>query len=170
MGSNPACPTKPNVSRLDRLLRSSPSATALLERLWAERWGDTAASLRAQLVAGPPPPEPPDLRTLLEVADAEALGHRRVALGVGTTMLSEAENWFVPARLTATMRALLVATDTPFGRVIASLAPSRTTLATEQPPAGGRVVLRHRALVVAQDGRPLALVAEDYLAAALALG
>ncbi len=42
--------------------------------------------------------------------------------------MSKADNWFVPARLTAAMNALLDSTQTPFGAVIAPLGPIRRTL------------------------------------------
>jgi chorismate-pyruvate lyase len=65
----------------------------------------------------------------LEVQDASEVQYRRVELRCGTHVLSEADNWYVPARLTPEMNALLQTTDTPFGRVVQPLRPYRRTIA-----------------------------------------
>lgn len=102
-------------------------------------------------------------RLRLRAAADEPIGFRRVRLMVGGAVLSEADNWFVPGRLTPAMRAALDHSDTPFGRVIAPLAPRRETLACERLAADP--VLRVRALVLGGDGTPLAEVVELYRSA-----
>ena len=58
----------------------------------------------------------------------ETVRHRRVQLRCGNRVLSEADNWYVPGRLTTEMNRLLDTTDTPFGRAVQPLGPYRRTL------------------------------------------
>ncbi|MBM3928237.1 MAG: hypothetical protein FJ335_07250 [Sphingomonadales bacterium] len=106
-----------------------------------------------------------ETRARLRVGADTVLGFRRVRLLSEDVLLSEADNWFVPERLTAEMLATLEATDTPFGRVIAPLDPRRETLACER--LSGDPVLMIRALVLGGVGVPLAEVVERYAAANL---
>src|SRR5262249_23135272 len=52
-------------------------------------------------------------------------------LRCGELVLSEADNWYVPARLTPEMNRLLETTDTPFGVAVQSLHFQRHTLSAE---------------------------------------
>ncbi|MES2118089.1 MAG: hypothetical protein V4578_23180, partial [Pseudomonadota bacterium] len=54
-----------------------------------------------------------------------------VQLYCGDHLLSEADNWYVPDRLSAAMNRLLDKTDTPFGKAVLPLAPYRLTFATK---------------------------------------
>jgi chorismate-pyruvate lyase len=65
----------------------------------------------------------------LDVHDASELQYRRVELRCGTHTLSKADNWYVPARLTPEMNALLETTETPFGKAVQPLRPYRRTVA-----------------------------------------
>jgi hypothetical protein len=108
-----------------------------------------------------------------------------VRLRCGSLVLSEAENWYAPGRLTAEMNRALDTTDTPFGRVVAPLEPYRRTFAaqllwhplpdgwdrshrraqpcrTSGPLAIPRELFEHRALVLGRDNRPIAEVHEVY--------
>lgn len=49
----------------------------------------------------------------------------------GVHVLSEADNWYVPARLTDEMNRLLAETRTPFGRVVEPLEPYRRTVSAD---------------------------------------
>ena len=69
-----------------------------------------------------------DGRRLLGVPPGEPVRYRHVRLVCGDKLLSEADNWYVPARLTPEMNRLLDETDTPFGRVIRDLNFRRETL------------------------------------------
>jgi chorismate-pyruvate lyase len=69
-------------------------------------------------------------RTDLQLAPTDQVRYRRVRLTCGDRLLSEAENWYVPDRLTPEMNDQLDRTTTPFGTVVQSLTPSRTTLRT----------------------------------------
>jgi hypothetical protein len=94
--------------------------------------------------------------------------------------LSEAENWYVPARLTEAMNRALQTTTTPFGRVVAPLEPYRETFAIDMlwsplssqdanPPAAGvkrleipAALFEHRAILYTLDHAPFAEVRETY--------
>jgi chorismate-pyruvate lyase len=65
----------------------------------------------------------------LDVRDASEVRYRRVELRCGAHVLSVADNWYVPGRLTADMNALLDTTDTPFGKAVQPLHPYRRTIA-----------------------------------------
>ncbi|MES2339412.1 MAG: hypothetical protein V4537_15075 [Pseudomonadota bacterium] len=104
-------------------------------------------------------------RVRLGVGPDAPLGFRRVRLMRGDVVLSQADNWFVPDRLSADMRIALEQTDIPFGVVIAPLDPHRETRMCER--LNGDPVLRISALVLAADGTPLAEVVEDYAGAVL---
>ena len=65
----------------------------------------------------------------LDVRDASEVRYRRVELRCGAHVLSEADNWYVPARLTPEMNAALDTTETPFGKAVAPLRPYRRTIA-----------------------------------------
>ena len=58
-----------------------------------------------------------------------------VQLTCGAHVLSDAENWYLPARLTADMNRRLEETEAPFGRVVAPLGFHRRTLETRLAPA-----------------------------------
>jgi hypothetical protein len=78
-------------------------------------------------------------------------------------VLSEADNWYVPARLTPQMNALLDTSDTPFGAAVKALNFHRATMdaaAVKDSPA----ILRVRALLLTPDETPFSLVVENYTA------
>src|SRR3979490_2278285 len=55
------------------------------------------------------------------------LNYSPVQLLCGDRVLSEADNWYVPSRLTPEMNRLLETTDTPFGKAVQALEPFRQT-------------------------------------------
>jgi hypothetical protein len=106
---------------------SGRSATMTLER-WCDVH-DMAAEPRIvalQMSGSHKSPSAEQLKRL-KVADASEVRHRSVELRCGEHVLSKADNWYVPARLTADMNRLLETTDTPFGKVVAALQPMRKT-------------------------------------------
>ncbi|HTT43797.1 MAG TPA: hypothetical protein VMG33_12055 [Steroidobacteraceae bacterium] len=173
-------------------LLSHDSATLTLDG-WCERH---RLASPPQVVAEPVPglDKPPTAaqRAELRVSAAEPVRYRHVRLRCGEHVLSEAENWYVPARLTPDMNRQLEATDAAFGRVVRPLQFRRQTLeatllwsplppgwestqpvAPQEPAAGGRLeppheVLRHRALLLLPDGMPISEVTETYTSAVLA--
>lgn len=147
-------------------LLSQPSATATLQA-WCDRHAlAPGEKITARRMDGPEAPIPPDVRRALEAGAREPLVHRRVELSCGAVVLSRADNWYRPRRLTPEMNRLLETTDQPFGVVVRPLAYLRRTLKIETPAAGPMaappVVLRHRAVLCTPDGAPFSLVVESY--------
>jgi hypothetical protein len=173
---------------LNARLLASRSATATLEG-WCGGHGIAAAPARlsARLVPGADKPAEAATRQRLGIGPDEPLRYRRVRLACGDRVLSEADNWYVPARLTPEMNRLLETTDTPFGRAVQPLGPTRQTVAADllwqplpddweqaaPPPAacGAQAVpehwLRHRAVLFTASREPFSEVVETYTAAVL---
>jgi len=109
--------------------------------------------------------EPAGLRDTLGIAKDEPVRLRHVRLACGAKVLSEATNWYVPARLTPAMNTALDGTAAPFGRIAAPLDFRRERLEARRGALPGcpvPTILSHRARLVLPDGRPLALVTECY--------
>ena len=174
---------------LNAELLSHPSATLTLERWCGAHHLATQAKVVAHRTQGADKPLPPNGRALLDIGSDEPVRYRRVQLACGDAVLSDADNWYVPSRLTAAMNRQLDTTDVPFGKVVQSLHFHRQTLSAELlwsplpqgwdagaalPPASSRPlaipphVLQHRALLYTQDNRPFSLVVESYAASVLA--
>ena len=176
-----ACAIQPAapVDGLERMLASHASATAALEQWCAQQGLANPARVIAELAPGQLVAEPADLRGLLGLADRAdqanqanqaELGRRHVRLTCGGRLLSQAQNWYVPARLTPEMNALLANTTTPFGKVAAPLGFRRELIETRRgagPDCPAETVLFQRALLRLPDGQPLAYVLECYASSAL---
>lgn len=162
-------------------LLSHDSATAVLQGL-CDRRDPAAPRILARQVQ-----VPDDLaaanaaRRQLGAAANEPVHRRRVELTCGEVVLSRADNWYLPGRLTAQMNTDLASTQRPFGVVVRPLNFQRRTLSSRllfQPlPAGWEAadpadldapvsvpanVLQHRAYLQTPDGRPFALLIETY--------
>jgi chorismate-pyruvate lyase len=149
-------------------LNAGPTATAALQRWCAAHGVEGIVHAEVDREAERAPSAATTLR--LEVKPGEHVAYRRVKLGCGRHVLSEADNWYVPARLSAAMNEALESGDTPFGAVIAPLAPHREVISSERLWADGTApedILRNRGLVLDHDGRPLAEVSETYKRTAL---
>lgn len=171
------------IQQLNADLLSHDSATATLQH-WCDAHGDAPGlKIAAERVRGQDRPAGPEVRAALGAGPDEPLAYRRVRLACGTRVLSEADNWYRPQRLTAEMNRRLAETDTPFGVVVKPLDYRRRTLSAELlwrplPPdwetrprpadIPGAVLtiphelLRHRAVLSTPDGTPFSLVAETY--------
>ena len=127
---------------LEAQLLASRSATQTLEA-WCRdhRLADTPRIVSRRVDADTRPPTA-EQRRRLEVAADEPVRYRRVDLMCGARVLSVADNWYVPSRLTTEMNRLLDTTDTPFGKAVAPLEPSRETFVIKRPAflRGGRNV------------------------------
>ncbi len=176
------------IETLNADLLASTSATATLKAWCGDHHMASPPRLTADLVRGVDKPVTGEQRRVLQVGAGEVVRYRRVRLSCGGHVLSEADNWYVPGRLTPAMNRLLETTDTPFGRAVAGLHPVRQTLAAEllwSPlPAGwdlrvGRAVagadtagggalaipdevFRHRAVLYDGERRPFSEVVETY--------
>lgn len=154
----------------EQALAAQPSATAALGGWCALHRLAAEPAIRATIVSGRTNDPPDDLRRTLGLKDDDRLGYRHVRLYCGTRLLSEAHNWYAPARLSAAMNKQLDNTDTPFGQVAAPLGFSRERLGSQRGAAdrcAPGTILSHRARLVLPDGQPLALVVECYTRANL---
>nr|WP_246587067.1 hypothetical protein [Stakelama flava] len=153
------------VASLDADLLRGPTATAALQR----RCGDVPVRVEVDRDAKRAPDAAQ--RQRLQVGPDEPVSYRRVRLVCGDRLLSEAENWFVPSRLTDAMNRDLLSGTRPYGAVIAPLRPRRRNLQRERLWDGSGMppekILRHRALVLDHNGVPLAEVVETYHRGAL---
>jgi hypothetical protein len=172
---------------LNAELLSHDSATATLEHWCAAHRLADPARIVALRIAGIDEPASPAQRRDLQVSESEPLRFRRVRLACGAVVLSEADNWYVPSRLTADMNRQLESSDTPFGKVAGPLRFQRRTLAADilwhplpegwdmvaapkparPAPVNGVLeipahVLQHRAVLTLPDGTPISTLLETY--------
>ena len=164
-------------------LLSHPSATLTLERWCGAHHLAAEAKIVAHRVAGADKPLPDSFRAQLGIGADEPVRYRRVQLVCGDRVLSDADNWYVPSRLTAAMNRELDHSNVPFGKVVQALHFRRQTLSAELlwsplpdgwdrgaplPPASDKPfvvpahVLQHRALLYTQDNRPFSALIETY--------
>jgi hypothetical protein len=172
------------LARLESLnaeLLSHDSATAVLQRFCDTHGAPPGLKIRAHLEPGPAKPADAGVRRDLQAGPDTPLRYRRVALACGDVVLSRADNWYRPDRLSEEMNRRLETTDTPFGVVVAPLNFHRRTLSARllveplppgweaQPPQANAAplilppqVLEHRAVLTTSDGAPFSLVVETY--------
>jgi chorismate-pyruvate lyase len=171
-------------------LLASTSATLTLESWCREHGLATDPRIVAQPAGGAEEPVTAEQRQRLRIDAGEPVRYRKVRLACGSKVLSEADNWYVPGRLTPAMNEALERTDTPFGKAIQPLNPFRRTfaahllwsplpegweledrnaLAAELERDGGDAasslptyVIEHQALVLRQDNLPISEVRERY--------
>jgi len=164
-------------------LLSHDSATLTLERWCAAHHMASPARVVAQRVRDEDRPLPAEWRTQLAIGASEPVKYRRVQLKCGDHVLSEADNWYLPNRLTAAMNGRLDSSDAPFGKVVQPLHFRRKTLSADllwSPlPAGWELhraqlhpvpgalamphlLLQHRALLFDGEGRPFSALVETY--------
>ncbi len=174
------------IETLNAQILASTSATLTLES-WCRVHGlATPAQVIARPQSGAERAPSDQQRQELQVDAQEPVRYRRVELLCGDVLLSVAENWYVPARLSAAMNTLLETTQTPYGKVVLPLSPHRETLAdsllwsplpvgwdvggaTMSPRAAAGAVLEMpaalfeiRAILYTPDHQALAEVVEDY--------
>jgi chorismate-pyruvate lyase len=149
-------------ARLKADLLSAGSATMVLGQWCAAAHLATPPTIHA-LRDSTDVPATAEIRALLKAGADEAIRYRRVKLVCGSHVLSEADNWYVPSRLTPQMNTALDSSDTPFGTAVKALDFHRTTLdaaAVKDP----HTILRVRALLLTPDETPFSLVVENYTA------
>jgi hypothetical protein len=163
-------------------LLSHDSATATLERWCAVHRLASPPRIVAERVTLDKEPTP-EQRRELDVSPTESVRYRRVRLMCGALALSEADNWYVPGRLTPEMNRLLDTSDVPFGKAVQALHFQRHILSSTllwrplpdgwelggHPRDGGAraldipsCLLQHRALLALPDGTPISEVVETY--------
>ena len=156
-----------HLQALRQLLLEGHSATATLEHWCALHALAIPARVRAVALPGTAHEAPPAVHDALQTSAATALRHRRVALACGERVLSVADNWYLPARLSPAMNLRLDTSDEPFGRVVAALAFRRLTLheQTFWPPCAGdagRIILQMHALLLDPHEQAFSYVVERY--------
>jgi hypothetical protein len=177
------------IENLNADLLAHDSATLTLERWCADHRLADPALIVAERVHDVDKPATAEVRAALDVRPDEPLGYRRVKLKCGERVLSEADNWYVPSRLTPEMNHVLETTDTPFGKAVGALRFHRHTLSAdllwrplprgwEMGAAAGQDdsgvlavpthVLEHRAVLSLPDGEPFSEVVETYTREVLA--
>ncbi|HEV2621006.1 MAG TPA: hypothetical protein VGU65_02810 [Frateuria sp.] len=169
-------------------LLSHDSATLTLERWCGSHRLATTPVVVARRDREASKPLPEDLRRALGIDAGTPVRYRRVQLACGDHVLSEADNWYLPGRLTAAMNQALDRGDTPFGKVVAPLHFRRHTLSARllwsplpegwemhRLPVAGRQplvlphrLLQHRALLEDAQGRPFSALVETYTEQVLA--
>jgi hypothetical protein len=192
-GAAPAAENAGFVRRLESLallqtlnadLLSHDSATAVLQD-WCDAHGPVlkeggGLKITAQRVRGQDKPPTDAARAALHLQSGQPVNYRRVRLACGERVLSEADNWYLPGRLTADMNRTLDGSDTPFGVVVRPLDFRRRNLSARllyaplpkgwekgatdaaapgPPPAE---VLQHAAVLATPDGAPFSYVVETY--------
>lgn len=192
-GDQPAWPDTPAtrlavlalIETLNAEVLASRSATLTIEKWCADHRLAAVARISAHLIRGVDKPPSAEQRQRLGIGADEPVRYRRVELWCGEHILSIADNWYVPARLTDAMNRLLDTTDTPFGKAVLALAPTRHTFAvnllwsplpagwelgapvSKAGPSPGTLAIpdalfEHRALLTTKDNLPFSEVDEVY--------
>jgi hypothetical protein len=153
VGAQPA-----SIDRLEAQIVGGASASDVLQG-WCADHG--LPKLKAQRVAGAEKPAGANILATLGARPGEKVAYRRVRLACGAVALSEADNWYLPNRLSGDMNRQLDETDTPFGLVVRPLNFSRKTLAAKHSPDDDHI-LEVRAVLISAAGVPFSYVVEDY--------
>ena len=164
-------------------LLSNDSATLTLDRWCEAHKMANPAKVVAERVHGDDKAPTDEDRQLLGVGATDPVRYRHVRLHCGEHVLSEADNWYVPAHLTSEMNQVLDTSDTPFGRAVQALHFHRRTLsahllwsplpqgwemasvlpaASKGPLQVPAETIQHRAVLSLPDGTPFSLVVETY--------
>jgi chorismate-pyruvate lyase len=150
----------------DELL-ASRSATQVLSTWCGDHHLAADSTIVAHRVNGIDKPADAEQRQRLHVSAADTVSYRHVRLQCGTRVLSEADNWYIPSRLTPEMNRLLETTETSFGTVVRPLEPSRETLAVTMfwrraVDAAPAELFAHRAVLYTREHVPFSEVYEVY--------
>jgi chorismate-pyruvate lyase len=159
-----------HLAAFERDLDGHASATAVLQA-WCDAHGPApGARIVARLAHEAKAPTAMATRALNVGPDA-VVRYRRVDLMCGDIVLSRADNWYLPAKLSPAMNQALDQTQTPFGAAVAALDFTRRNLQTEvlldETPSAD-AVLRHAAVLLTASGEPFSFVVETYTRAVLA--
>ena len=186
----PATPARDRLVRVEILallqslnadLLSHDSATQTLEHWCADHRLAEPARIVARRVHDAVKPIPGDLRERLAIDAAEPIAYRHVQLMCGEHVLSAADNWYVPGRLSDEMNRRLDTTDEPFGKIVKPLGFQRRTISVDllwsSLPPGWEMsaadvereplhiphdLLRHVAILYTSAQVPFSAVVETY--------
>ncbi len=183
------------IQTLNANLLASRSATSTLEKWCADHNMASDPRLVAQRISGVEKPASIETRAHLMIGPEEVLKYRRVRLSCGDHVLSEADNWYAPGRLSDDANRLLETTDTPFGKAVQALRPFRRTIDVkmlwsplpqgwESKASDSRAdcitatgdisipheIFEHRAILYTSEQRPFSEVDETYTGEILDFG
>jgi chorismate-pyruvate lyase len=158
------CTHDQTLTRFRANLAAQDSATVALEHWCAARAIATPAHIEATTRDdAAAAPATAAIRAAVEVGPDEPVRVRHVLLSCGGIVLSDARNWYVPARLTPDMNRMLDASRVPFGKVVAPLGLHRRAWRKRSPascPAG--TILHNTAVLRRDNGLAYSLVSECY--------
>lgn len=165
---------------------AASSATQSLETWCRDHKMAADTRIVARVIAGIDKRPTAEQLQRLQARRVSDVTYRRVELRCGTHVFSQADNWYVPSRLTAEMNTLLETTETPFGKAVQPLQPYRRTFAvtllwsplpagweqrrrvTGQPSGRAKALevpkelFEHRAVLYTSDHQPFSEVHERY--------
>lgn len=155
---------------LNARLLSGRSATHTLEEWCVAHGLAPVGIITADRIIGEDKPITAEQRARLKISADEPVRYRRVRLKCGAAVLSEADNWYIPARLTDGMNDALDKSDAPFGRIVEPLGISRHTMSAKilwdpLENASARIpdfIIEQRALVLDRGMNPISEVVETY--------
>ncbi len=168
---------------LNATLLASKSATQTLQKWCDDHHIASPAKIRAVRDEHIFKAASDEIRHILKVSNDEKIGYRSVQLFCGEYVLSEADNWYVPSRLTDEMNDLLNNSETPFGLAVQSLNFHRRTdevillwqpassnwdqktISFDshiKPPDIPDQVLQHQAVLMTDQNVPFSIVIETY--------
>ncbi len=173
------------IQSLNAEILGSRSATLSLEKWCRDHKLAIEPKIVARVIPGAVRAPAAEQLERLEVSSAGEVKYRRVQLECGGQVLSVADNWYVPGRLSAETNLLLETTGTPFGTAVRALKPYRQTLAVKllwlplpdgwelgssvAPPAPSTgslaipdALFEHRAVLYTRDHKPFSEVHEVY--------
>ncbi len=113
-------------------LLAAKSATIVLEAWCKDHRQSPDPKIQAIRDPALQKPAPAEVKELLKVTPQESIRYRSVRLTCGKHIFSEADNWYVPERLTPVMNERLDKTDTPFGIAVKDLNFTRRTIGDER--------------------------------------
>ena len=160
-----AAPDDARLRTFEAQLEANPSATVVLQH-WCDIHAPGSRVIARQVQSAFLPPTEA-ARQALAIKPGESVRYRRVQLICAGHVLSNADNWYLPGKLTDAMNTTLDNSQTPFGVAVSALNFSRRNLETRYLPKGGQDVLRHSAVLATDQGTPFSFVVETYTKAIL---
>ena len=161
------CASSLGIGDFERTLAAHHSATEALTQWCRQRGMADPPAIVARTLKGETQVADAEVRGLLMVGASEPVRYRRVELVCGETVLSVADNWYVPGRLNPEINRQLETSEVPFGRAVAPLGYRREQISSRRGRAGAcpeGTILSVRAMLKRLDGQPISLVAECYTA------
>ncbi|MGH6847698.1 MAG: hypothetical protein ACREC0_09725 [Methylocella sp.] len=173
------------------LLCASCTATEVLDKWCADHKMASEPLVHAMRITGTEKPVSPEQRQRLQVGPEEEVTYRHVELTCGGYILAESDNWYVPRRVGAAINHVLTTTDTPFGRAVHDLKPTRKNFSVEMlwkplpdgwelgPPPADKPeatlvipwqLFQHRAVINNYKHEPFSEVREIFTREVLAFG